>query len=214
MISDTVEDINKDTMKKDSHGLETKPSKKKGKESEYPSKSDGEHESDVALQTEKHSAMKNVNMKSDVEEKEPNCDYGKKRNRKKRSKIQEDIDDAIGLEVMAKPEWKHLRNRYLELQRTKMSQLKQHLRKAEVERGGMMRKRWNYDKAGQNHEKSKHEKDNYDKSKHEKDNGQLNEVESLSSGRVSYAPGIIVKIEMDEPCTDTQSFKVGIGKNF
>jgi len=178
----------------DFHGLETKSSKNKGKELEYPNKGDGEYELDATLQTEKH-----LMISSDVEEKELNDDERKKkRNRKKRSKIQEDIDSAMGLQVMAKPEWKHLRNRYLELQRTKMSQLKQHLRKAEVERGGMMKKRWNYDKAGQN----------YDKSKHEKDNGKISGAENSSVGRVSYAPGIIVKIEMDEPCTDPQSFKV------
>lgn len=208
-INDTIEDINKEMIKKDSHVLATKSSKCKGKESEYSNKSVGEHESDAALQTEKHSVMKNVEMKSDVEEKELNGnERKKKRNRKQRNKMQEDFDNTMILQVMAKPEWKHLRNRYLDLQRTKMSQLKQHLRKAKVERGEMMRNRWNYDKVGQNYEKSKYEKDNYDKSNHEKDNEKINEADNSSSGRVSYAPGIIVKIEMDEPCTDPQSFKV------
>jgi len=125
----------------------------------------------------------------------------RKKNRKKRSKFQnDDICNKIGLQIMAKSDWKRLRNRYLDLQRHKMSQLKQHLRKAEVERGGIMTKNgWYHNKTGQNNTL-------YDKTKHENDNGKLNEEEN-SYGRVNYSPGIIVKIEMDEPCTDLQSFK-------
>lgn len=74
-----------------------------------------------------------------------------------------------------------------------MQQLKLHLKKA----------RWNYDKAGQS----------YDKSKHEKDNGKASEVVKACYGRITYAPGIIVKVEMDEPCTDPNNFKMELRDN-
>lgn len=126
----------------------------------------------------------------------------RKRNRKRRSKIDNDIScNAIRLQVMAKRDWKRLRNKYLDLQKSKMKLLKQHL---------MRKTKWNYDKIGQEISTNKHS---------EKDNKTINEMEKSSSpssssyGRVNYALGIIVKIEMDEPCTDPQNFKVHMSHN-
>lgn len=110
----------------------------------------------------------------------------RKKNRKKRNNFQRDITSDM-MQVMAKRDWKRLRNKYLELQKSKMQQLKLHLKKT----------RWNYDKTGQNYDKSKHEKDE-----------KSSEIEKSCYGRTIYASGIIVKIEMDDPCVDPQSLKV------
>lgn len=183
-------------MKKESHKSATKSNKNKGTKPLYLNTNDGKiisNEEDGELQTEEHSVTRDSGMtNSDIEE--TNVDEKKKKkNRKKRSKIQEDdICNTLGLHVMAKPDWKRLRNKYLELQRTKMQLLKGHLRKSE----NMTGKKWYYD-TGLNY-----------KLKNEKDNRKINETEKSFYGRISYTPGIIVKVEMDEPCTDPQSFKV------
>lgn len=120
-------------------------------------------------------------------------DKKKKRKRKRRSKI-EDVGDSMGLQVMTKRDWKHLRNKYLELQRSKMKQLKQHLKKT----------RWNQ---WSNYERNKFEKEeNDEKEKTAKD-------ENASANRFSFAPGVIVKIEMQKPCTDPKSFKMELRGN-
>lgn len=195
-IDDTIvaEDISGEAVKKECQKPTTN-SNKKTTELEYEGNESNEPN---ALETEKHSTSDFGTRNSDIEETD---ERKKKKNRKKRSKFQnDDICSKIGLQIMAKSDWKRLRNRYLDLQRHKMSQLKQHLRKAEVERDGIMTKnRWYHNKTQNN--------TLYDKTKHENDNRKLNEEENFY-GRVNYSPGIIVKIEMDEPCTDPQSFKV------
>lgn len=193
-----TEDVSGEAVKKE---CQKTANKNKATELECLYEGDGSNEANTSMQTEKHST-KDLGMRSsDIEEISVD-ERKKKKNRKKRSKIQDnDICSKMGLQVMAKLDWKRLRNRYLDLQRYKMSQLKLHLRKAEVERGGIMTKNgWHYDKTGQNNTL-------HDKSKYESDNGKFPKEEK-SYGRVNFAPGIIVKIEMDEPCTDLQSFKV------
>lgn len=198
-INDTIiaEDISGEAVKKECQKPATNSNKNKTTEMDLH-EGDESNEKNALLQTEKHSTSDFGTRNSDIEE--TSDERKKKKNRKKRSKIQDnDICSKIGLQIMAKSDWKRLRNRYLDLQRYKMSQLKVHLKKAEVERGGIMTKNGYHDKTGQNNI-------SHDKSRCENDNEKLEKVESC--GRVNYAPGIIVKIEMDEPCTDLQSFKV------
>jgi La-related protein 7 len=184
-----VEDIDKKKIKKDTHELAIKSDNEKRKEMKDLNNSD---EVDAVLQTEKYSTMNNDTEEKEISEERQN--EGKKKKRKRnRNKIHEqDIICNMGLQIMAKLDWKRLRNRYLELQRSKMKLLKQHLKKAEVGRGEIIIKK----------------RANYDKSKREKDNGRTNETEKSIYGCVNYASGIIVKVEMDEPCTDSRSFKV------
>lgn len=198
-IDDTIvaNDISGEALKRECQKPTTNSNKNKTTQYE----GDENNETNALLQTEKHSTRNFGMRNSDIEESSVD-ERKKKKNRKKRSKVQSDnICSKVGLQVMAKSDWKRLRNRYLDLQRHKMSQLKLHLRKAEVERGGIVTKNGYHDKTGLENNTS------HDKSKHENDNGKLNE-EKKSFGRVNYAPGIIVKMEMDEPCTDLQSFKV------
>ncbi|EGI67069.1 PREDICTED: uncharacterized protein LOC105144452 [Acromyrmex echinatior] len=196
----TTENNGEEAVKKECQKSAINSNKNETTELEYPHEDDND-ESSALLQTEKHSTSDFGARNSDIEE--TNDERKKKKNRKKRSKIQDnDICSKIGLQIMAKLDWKRLRNRYLDLQRYKMKQLKMHLRKAEVERDGIIKNGY-HDKTGQIntlHDKSKHENDN-------------ETFEEKSCGRVNYAPGIIVKIEMDEPCTDTQSFKMELKDN-
>lgn len=202
-IDDTniVEDVSGE-VKKESHKSSTKSNKNKGTRSVCLNTSDDgkvtSNEAEKNLQTGKHSMIRNSGtMNSDIEEASVD-EKKKKKNRKKRSKIlEDDICNALGLHVMAKPDWKRLRNKYLELQRAKMQLLKGHLKKSENITG----KKW-YDTAGENY-----------KSKNEKDNAKISETEKSLYGRINYTPGIIVKVEMDEPCTDPQSFKMELRDN-
>ena len=111
----------------------------------------------------------------------------KKKRKRKRSRRHEEIEAPdTGLEIMAKKEWKRLRNKYLEMQRAKMKQLKQHLKRGS----------WNQ---WQNTEKIKAEKE------------ELNDkdfVKEEKPSRINFTPGVIVKIEMDSPCSDPKNFKV------
>lgn len=195
-IDDTsiVEDVSGE-VKKESH-KSTKSNKNKETRSIYLDTSDDgkvtSNEVDSKLQTEKYSKRKDSGVSIEcIDEKK------KKKNRKKRSKIQEDdICYSLGLQVMLKPDWKRLRNKYLELQKAKMQLLKGHLKKGENITGKK------YDTIGQNY-----------KCKDEKDNGKISETERSVYGRINYTPGIIVKVEMDEPCTDPQSFKMEFKDN-
>ncbi|XP_031827273.1 la related protein 7 [Nomia melanderi] len=123
-----------------------------------------------------------------ADEQEDTSEKKKKRKRKRRSKV-EDISVTMGLQVMTKKEWKHLRNKYLELQRSKMKQLKQHLRKT----------RWNQ---WSNYEKNKPEKEETNEKE------KTNKQDNASACRFSFIPGVIVKIEMEKPCTDPKLLKM------
>ncbi|XP_012286644.1 la-related protein 7 [Orussus abietinus] len=110
-----------------------------------------------------------------------------KRKRKRHSKSDDMIDGTeIGMQVMAKKDWKRLRNKYLELQRNKMKLLKQHLKRA----------RWNQ---WNSHDKLKTEKEEAEETNNQK--------EQNTAPSITFVPGVIVKIEMEEPCSDPKSFK-------
>ena len=128
-----------------------------------------------------------------TEDEENVTDKKKKRRRKRRSKT-EDVCYSLGLQVMAKKDWKHLRNKYLELQRSKMKQLKQHLWKT----------RWN-------------QRSNYERNRPEREGNDEKEKtckeEKTSTVRFSFVPGVIVKVEMDKPCSDPKGLKVELKMN-
>ncbi|KOX80581.1 La-related protein 7 [Melipona quadrifasciata] len=159
------------------------------------------HEKNVSMKKEQVSdnCDENEQIKTDdnitlINEEQENTNTNekkkKRKKRKKRSKL-EDFSYSIGLQVMAKKDWKHLRNKYLELQRSKMKQLKQHLRKT----------RWNQ---WSNYEKNKSERE---------ENDEKDKMSAITGCRFSFTPGVIVKIEMNKPCTDSKALKMELKNN-
>ncbi|XP_036144005.1 la-related protein 7-like [Monomorium pharaonis] len=203
----TVEDISGEAIKEECQKPVTSSNKNKTK-FEHSFNEDENIETNVLSQTVKHSIRDFGTSSSDIEETNKRK---KKKNRKKRNKILDnDIYSKIGLQIMAKSDWKHLRNKYLDFQRHKMSQLKRHLRKAEGEKGGIMTK-WYQEDWSVIHiiRKSEHALDELIC----ENDGEKPNREEKSYGRVNYAPGIIVKVEMDEPCTNVRSFKMELRNN-
>ncbi|XP_012263610.2 la-related protein 7 [Athalia rosae] len=124
----------------------------------------------------------------------------KKKRKRTRHNRSEKLDTAdIGMQIMAKKDWKILRNKYLDLQRSKMKSLKAHLKRA----------RWNQ---WNNYEKFRES----DKCKVVKEENIENRDEpktQKSAERFTFTPGVIVRVELDEPCTDTKSFKMELKRN-
>ncbi|XP_049940751.1 la-related protein 7 [Schistocerca serialis cubense] len=112
----------------------------------------------------------------------------KNRNRKRKKKVKQENDPSkLGLKILSKREWKRLRNKYLDLQRSKMKAVKQHLARA----------RWAsqtpraYSEDGENH--------------HEV--AQQQAVVSSDPPRTVFTPGVIAHVTLDEPLTDVAKFK-------
>ncbi|XP_049835952.1 la-related protein 7 [Schistocerca gregaria] len=112
----------------------------------------------------------------------------KNRNRKRKKKVKQENDPSkLGLKILSKREWKRLRNKYLDLQRSKMKAVKQHLARA----------RWAsqtpraYSEDGENH--------------HEV--AQQQAVVSAEPPRTVFTPGVIAHVTLDEPITDVVKFK-------
>ncbi|XP_076249186.1 la related protein 7 [Calliopsis andreniformis] len=218
--SEIQENKNKDTRKRlriDSEHLETADTenqvdaemvkKKKSRLSTDVSNNETKH----ANEKEENTSKKLIKGKESVPSSEEIVDNGnkseermteeeddtnekkKKRKRKRRSKT-EDVTYSLGLQVMTKKDWKHLRNKYLELQRSKMKQLKQHLRKT----------KWNQ---WSNYEKNKTEKEENDEKE------KTTKQDSANVPRFSFVPGVIVKIEMDKPCSDPKGLKMELKGN-
>ncbi|XP_014213591.1 la-related protein 7 [Copidosoma floridanum] len=144
------------------------------------------------LKTEESKAIKTESdahevIKAENEEAEESDE--KKKKRKKRNRNYDDTPAVVkehslmGIQVMAKRDWKKLRNKYLNLQRTKMKQLKQHLWKVKWNQWG-------------------------DRVKVEKMETHVEETESVNpASKLEFSPGLIVKAELNEPCIDPKSFK-------
>ncbi|XP_034944207.1 la-related protein 7 [Chelonus insularis] len=113
----------------------------------------------------------------------------KKRKRKNRARNEQPDITEYRLRIMAKKEWKKIRNKYLQLQRNKMKQLKQHLKKT----------RWNQWNSYDRRENKMEVDDNIKK---EEQNPQISKPPKFT-----FAEGLITKIELDEPCSSAKSFK-------
>lgn len=159
--------------------IESQNTHKKKKSKSEETSSEQEHaENEV-------DAKKENNEKSIDGENTENVEKKKKKKRKRNNHNHEVIKAAnLGLQVMGKKSWKKLRNKYLELQRAKMKQLKQHMRNA----------RWN-----QWGEKNKMECEIEENAINKKDNPASN---------LEFTPGVIVKVELNQACIDPKGFKV------
>ncbi|GJQ83913.1 hypothetical protein Trydic_g19851 [Trypoxylus dichotomus] len=111
-----------------------------------------------------------------------NGDYEEKK-KKKHKKMRKKIFRELGLQVLSKPEWKKIRNRYLDNQKAKMKQLKQFLHR----------------KKFINHADTKQ------KTEEKNTNGTATKEKRIEE--LTYVPGVIVKIRLLEPCQDAKKAK-------
>ncbi|XP_011499441.1 PREDICTED: la-related protein 7 [Ceratosolen solmsi marchali] len=123
-----------------------------------------------------------------------NGDVSEKKKKKKRKRkhhgAYEVLETAdMGLQVMGKRDWKKLRNKYLELQRSKMKQLKQHMRRARRNQWG------DRNKIEVEHEES------------------VDSKKEKPASNLEFVPGVIVKVEFNEPCVDVKDFKLELKSN-
>ena len=124
----------------------------------------------------------------EAENNEKDISEKKKKKRKRKRPSEDPLTLNMRLQVMAKKDWKKLRNKYLDLQRAKMKQLKQHLRKATWNQWG------------------------------DRKNGLEPEYEETTTRvikehpppRLEFKPGLIVKFTLNEACVDLKGFKVMI----
>ncbi|OXU22748.1 hypothetical protein TSAR_002253 [Trichomalopsis sarcophagae] len=145
-----------------------------------------------SVDTENEDVKKEENdevVESTNDEGEPEKKKKKKRKRKHHASYEVLQTVDMGLQVMGKKDWKKLRNKYLELQRAKMKQLKQNIKRA----------RWN-----QWGDKGKMETEQEETTGTKKEN--------TASG-LEFIPNVIVKIELNEPCIDPKSFKAELRSN-
>ncbi|XP_014616882.1 PREDICTED: la-related protein 7 [Polistes canadensis] len=190
-VLEKSDEINLDEVSEEINEL-SKKSKKKSKKS----KSENDINVDEISNNDNKSdnvAIENLKVTDDIDNEEAAMDKKKKRKRKRKSRIDDNNISNMGLQIMAKKHWKHLRNKYLELQRSKMKQLKQHLKKT--------RDQWN------NFDKTKSDKEEIEEKE------KISNIDKTTMRSFSFTPGVIVKIKLDEPCTDARSLKAELKGN-
>ncbi|KAL1516922.1 hypothetical protein ABEB36_000753 [Hypothenemus hampei] len=138
-------------------------------------------ESEVKLEESKvkpeESEVKPEESKVKPEESEDIKKKKKSKKDKRRNYIKE-----LGLQVLSKKDWKKLRNHYLDLQRKKMSEFKQYLKR------------------------QKYSQKNADKNTETTEHIIKDEVKS-EVAKLSYTPGVIVKVKLPDPCSDPKKLR-------
>lgn len=132
---------------------------------------------DEDLQNKKLKASEEVTGDSQINSVEDTEGKKKKKNKKDKRKL---FIKELGMQIMSKKEWKKLRNHYLDLQKKKMKEFKLYLRK---------------------HQTNIKRKEPYK-------NKQLDENhDSTEDSKLTYVPGVIVKLTLLEPCNDAKKLK-------
>ncbi|CAH1408121.1 unnamed protein product [Nezara viridula] len=175
-------------------------------ENQRPEKKTKIEESIEEKNTEKDETTAIESEKDDGNTSTVECEEGnpdelkKKKNRKKKSKKKKNGDamEHSDLQVMSKKDWKRLRNKYLNMQKEKMKQLKKHIylarKKAEnSKQNGAFKKN---DKAPQQTEIIKEK-----------------EITEEKKGGSSFTEGLIVKVKFSEPAVEVKELKNGLRKN-
>lgn len=126
----------------------------------------------------------------------------KKKRKPKKNKLKEPSDKIYDMKIMSKREWKRLRNKYLNLQREKIKEIKQKLqvggrKKPETAKKVKIKttspRKINFYGAMQ------------DRRSGSEDN--VEEVPALKRPLFSFEPGLIVSLKFQAPCVDVKDFK-------
>ncbi|XP_057670952.1 la-related protein 7 [Diorhabda carinulata] len=110
----------------------------------------------------------------------------KKKHKKDKKKI---VIRELGLQVLLKPEWKKMRNRYLDLQKKQMREFKQYLHKQKYNQR-------NFDGPKKNYSENT-------------DNSQEN-IKNDETTKVEFVKGVIVKVKLPETVVDTKKIKTEV----
>ncbi|XP_066148052.1 la-related protein 7 [Euwallacea fornicatus] len=170
--------------------------KKRKAESDQPLNSKKQKTAETCNETVPTEAQKEPPAISVPEEevtKQEETEEIKKRKKSKKDKRKNFIKD-LGMQVLPKEEWKKLRNYYLNLQRKKMKEFKQYLKK-------------------QKHSKNP-EKDTLDKDRVYQYTGEPYHIDTNKDEQIEekipkldFTPGVIVKLKLSEPCVDVKKLK-------
>ncbi|XP_063613330.1 la-related protein 7-like [Penaeus indicus] len=131
----------------------------------------------------------------------------KKKKRKRSKKVKGDEIESIYLKVMSKREWKTLRNKYLNMQRENMRNLKQKVRDIRDQRQSM------YSNCRYNNPDMSLERDfsgHYQKPNH--DDAEDGQEKKNKSTKPNFIPNAIIKISFEEPPQDPKKLRETIRK--
>ncbi|XP_017769733.1 PREDICTED: la-related protein 7 [Nicrophorus vespilloides] len=142
-------------------------------------------EEEVKSDNEKKRKLENDDDTNNVEKEskkfkadESDAEDESKKKKRKLKKLKAQFKE-LGLQVLPKMEWKKMRNRYLNMQRDKMKQLKQHLNKRR------------FNNKANNH-----------------DNNEVKQQEvEEETKKLQFVPGCIVQLKFSESCNDTKKAK-------
>ncbi|XP_044013543.1 la-related protein 7-like [Aphidius gifuensis] len=131
----------------------------------------------------------------------------KKKNRKRRDRNEQPYIEDYGLRIMSKTDWRILRNKYLNMQRERMKQLKQDLKKTRMSP-------YSYDQRDATSTSSVAvatsdvPRPTPRPRPPATDDGSLKKPKQELQPKFTFTEGLIVKIELDEHhCTDAKSLK-------
>lgn len=116
-------------------------------------------------------------------------DTDNKKKKKHKKDKKKNIIKELGLQVLLKPEWKKMRNRYLDLQKKQMREFKQYLHK------------------------QKYNQRNFDapkKSSAENPDNLQENVKTEETTKIEFVKGVIVKVKLSEPVVDAKKIKTEI----
>ncbi|XP_042887901.1 la-related protein 7-like [Penaeus japonicus] len=128
----------------------------------------------------------------------------KKKKRKRSKKVKGDEIESIYLKVMSKKEWKTLRNKYLNMQRENMRNLKQKVREIRDQRQSMY-SNYRYENPNMATESSAPFQKHYNDKSEEQGN-------KNKSTKPDYIPNAIIKISFEEPPQDPKKLRETIRK--
>lgn len=127
--------------------------------------------------------LKSENETGNEGQEDKQCKKAKKNRKRKHHCTHETQDMAsVAFQVMSKKDWKKLRNKYLNMQRQTMQQLKQYLSKNKFQR--------------------------YTSERNRTENDKQETQSSERASKLEFTPGVIVKIDLKVPWEDKSSFKV------
>ncbi|XP_072375387.1 la-related protein 7 [Diabrotica undecimpunctata] len=153
------------------------------------------NECDNISKSEEDLRESNKKIKADNDDSDPKTDHQEnmefedtehKKKKKHKKDKKKSVIKEIGLQILSKPEWKKMRNRYLDLQKKKMKEFKQYLNKP---------------KFSQKHDKFK--KGNIDNQQSSQEENQKEEP----NVKLTFLRGVIVKVALPEPVIDAKKIK-------